>query len=180
MRTEVSRPFLMTLLGVLPLACSGTETPEAIAQRCDALYESFEPTADVSFARDVMPIFQAQCNQSPCHGGSSPVGAQADLWLGPKTGKTLTDEDLAFIVQGLVDVESLAAAGTALVREGKPRDSFLMLKIDDCQDHPGLSCELEGELGGPCGTAMPLDLPELEEKQKAIVRSWIALGARND
>jgi hypothetical protein len=101
------------------------------------------------------------------------------LWLGPKKDEEPSEEDVEFVYRSLIDVESLAVPGIALVRAERPRDSFLMLKLDDCHKHPNLECALdENTLGGPCGAVMPVLVPQLSKEERAIVRSWIAQGAK--
>jgi hypothetical protein len=168
------------LCGLALVSCSAAETDagEDIAERCDALYADFKPEGDPSFKDEILPIFQLNCALSLCHSGK-PENIQADLWLGPKKDEEPSDEDIEFVHRSLIDIESLAVPGIALVRPERPRDSFLMLKLDDCHNHPNLECALdEDTMGGPCGAVMPVLVPQLSKDERALVRSWIAQGAK--
>jgi hypothetical protein len=174
------RTLRALLCGLALVSCSEAETDSGggIAERCDALYAGFKPKGDPSFKDDVLPLFQVNCALSLCHSGKA-EGIQADLWLGPKKDEEPSEADVELVYRSLIDVESLAVPGIALVRPERPRDSFLMLKLDNCHNHPNLQCALdEDTLGGPCGAVMPVLVPQLSKEDRATVRSWIAQGAK--
>lgn len=134
-------------------------------------YCSFTPTGNISFADDVMPIFEASCNSTNCHG--SPSTPDADLYLGSASGN---DEDTILEVYGeLVNVDGFNALGMFRVKPGDPENSWLMVKLDG-----DMSCPRAAPFcAGSCGQRMPrgagaMPLPDSELN---IIRSWIANGA---
>jgi hypothetical protein len=141
---------------------------------CDQMYVSFRPEGKPTFQKDVLPVLRESCTAGICHGGT-PSEAQGQLWLGRPSDKELSDEETEFIYDSLVDVQAVAAPKLALVRQDRPRDSWLMLKIDSCLDHPELECVLEEDPA--CGERMPNIGDELPEATRALIRSWIATGA---
>lgn len=148
------------------------------SERCDALYEDFSASEERTFVTDVLPVMQERCNLGPCHGGDGPDDAAGELWLGRGPDEAMSDKETDFVYRSLIDVESVAAPGLALVRPGKPEDSFFMLKLDDCQDFVGVDCVLDAdEWGTSCGEVMPLLSDQLSATTLEVIRSWIASGA---
>jgi len=134
-------------------------------------------TPTVSFAADVFPIFAVSCNEQLCHG--SATGARADLYLGPATEAS---REQINGVHADLQRASLTAPELMLVAPGDPRHSFMMLKIDGCQNSLGLDCEAEPNLcRADCGDPMPPlprdEYPSLSNDQKDTIRRWIAQGA---
>lgn len=126
----------------------------------------------VSFESDVAPVLQANCAIATCHRRGSNAGG---LGLGPTPFEEspLTPPSLDEIHATLLG----AATGTPdipYVTAGDPQRSFLMLKIDGCQDSFGLDCSV---LGGDCGNQMPRNSPPLEPEESEPIRIWIAQGA---
>lgn len=113
------------------------------------------PPDSISLARDVQPIFTANCALSGCHAGSSPVLGQ-NLSAG-----------LAYA--SIVNVPAQEAPGFFRVRPSLPDSSYLVHKIEGTQ----------GELGGS-GGRMPLGAPPLSVAEIATIRAWIAAGAPNN
>lgn len=138
----------------------------------------------VSFASDVMPIFQTSCNDGLCHGDRT--RARADLWLGPEEGEVSAD-DLETIVDTLTGKTSELNGDLRNVVPSDWESSFLMHKVDGCQNDLGLECD-EAELDTsavceePCGDGMPQDddLYPLTDAQRNTIRAWIAQGAENN
>lgn len=152
---------------------SGPTTGSGGCSSVDGCYDycAFTPTGNISFADDVMPIFEANCNSTSCHG--SPSTPDADLFLGSASDN---DEDTILEVYGeLVNVDGYNALGMFRVKPGDPENSWLMVKLDGDMSCPQAQPFCAGSCGQrmPRGTgAMPLSDGELD-----IVRSWIANGA---
>lgn len=169
--------YLVDGLGTDVGGQSGVDGPPLVIDSCASFYERFEPTADVSFQDDLVPILQKNCNGSSCHGGDY-ERAQAGLWLGPGEDATPTAEDLWFVYRSLIDIQSTVAPGLALVRGGNAAESYFMRKLDDCHDPEGLECALDPKLyGAPCGVMMPVLSTALSAEERGLFRSWIQNGA---
>ncbi len=106
---------------------------------------------EVSFSRQIQPIFDGSCALANCHGSQ---GARADL--------TLT-ADMAY--GELVNVPSSQNNQWIRVVPFKPDESLVYLKLT--QDRP------------PVGQKMPPG-GGLSADQIALVRDWIRQGARNN
>lgn len=132
-------------------------------------YCSFTPTGGVSFADDVMPIFEAHCNATTCHGSLS--APDADLYLGSASGN-----DAATIVEvyaELVNWDAYNAPGMVRVDPGDPANSWLMVKLDGDMSCP----QAQPFCAGSCGQRMPRGDPPLPAAQLDVIRSWIMNGA---
>lgn len=124
-----------------------------LAPRCSN--EDSDPDNDVSFARDVLPIF---------FGEAGPVGCTCHL---------ATDEMPIGLDQSGLDLSSyttLREGGqnslTTIVIAGAPCDSVLWRKISPGPDF---------------GSRMPFDGPPfLEERTIQLISDWIAEGARDN
>lgn len=118
---------------------------------CTAAKESAdspEVAADPTLEQDVQPLFDANC--VTCHSGASP---SATLSLAP--GESLTD----------LQQPSTEVSRMVLLEPGSPTSSYLMYKIYGTHQSVGGS-----------GTAMPPQLPLLEEDQQ-VIEAWILAGA---
>lgn len=154
------------------------------ADTCPADVTDADLETPVSFATDVMPIFQTSCNDNLCHGDRT--RAQADLWLGPEEGDVSAD-DLETIVNTLTGKTSELNGDLRNVVPGEWESSFLMHKVDGCQNDLGLDCD-ESQLastavcGEACGDGMPQDedLYPLNDTDRNTIRAWIAQGAENN
>lgn len=155
------------------------------ADTCPPDTSGVDLTTPVSFRNDIyQPIFQRTCNAITCHGAeNTPAGG---LWLGQRTGEP-SEELLESIVSHLLEPSATAPA-MKNVEPGKPEESFLMLKVDGCQDRAGLSCTVQERAlcNTPCGDAMPqlVEPPDeafpLPIEQRHAIRAWIAQGAQNN
>jgi hypothetical protein len=174
--------FGLCLAGLsLPPGCSGEEAPKAESDECRLHCPSttgvdlMSPT--VSFSTEVMPIFEKNCTEQLCHGNAE--GPRAELYLGPAEGAT--ESDVALVYADLKR-PSKTAASLMLVEPGNPEQSFMMLKVDGCQNTSGLNCAPEPNLcRSECGDPMP-PLPRdtyvpLDDEAKLTLRRWIAQGA---
>lgn len=144
-------------------------------------YASYVPYPDITFSVDVMPLLQRHCNDAICHGGL-PSEAKAKLWLGTPEGELATAEVRQLVLSQLVSIRSLTEPNVGLVIPRKPAESFLMLKLDGCQNDPSFQCTPQPTpiSNEPCGDRMPQGADALGETELDMFRSWIALGARND
>jgi hypothetical protein len=126
---------------------------------------SFDPsTPAVSFSRDVMAVFTQSCAFSTCHG--SGVGPANGVFLG---------RDAPKVHAAIVGVAGAELPSMPFVTPGKPRESYLMRKID------GSQCALDAQCtGGSCQGSMPKNSDLLDPATRDIVRRWIAQGAKND
>jgi CHRD domain len=121
--------------------------------------ESFlaDPTsaAEISFAKEIQPIFAANCALAGCHAGNS-----------PQQGMNLAAGQ-AFA--NIVGVKSKEAPDLNRVQPGDPQKSYLWHKINGTQ----------GTVGGS-GARMPLAKAPLPDDQLAKIRQWIEQGAKNN
>lgn len=152
---------------------AGSTTGSGGCSSVDGCYDycAFTPTSNISFADDVMPIFEAKCNSASCHG--SPSTPDADLFLGNASGN---DEDTILEVYGeLVNVDGSNALGMFRVDPGDPENSWLMVKLDGDMSCP----QAQPFCAGSCGQRMPrgAGAMPLPDSELDIIRSWIANGA---
>lgn len=105
-----------------------------------------------SFQRDVAPLLKFRC--AACHLTGEEGGAMA---LHPRAAYA-----------ALVGVRSLESP-LARIKPGAPDESYLVHKIQGTQV----------EVGGG-GLRMPADGEPLTAAEIAMIRAWIAAGARND
>jgi hypothetical protein len=132
---------------------------------------SFNPSSPVvSFASDVLPIFQASCGFLTCHGAVT--GSQAGMYLG--TNGAPVDANGSLVYANLVGVASTDLPSMLRVDPGDPANSFLLHRIDDD------ACTLPGCTTTECSELMPQGGQQLPEANLLAVRAWIAQGAVND
>ncbi len=136
-------------------------------------YEDVSGT--VSFKDDVVPIFQASCNFSVCH-GSNIAQPKGNLALGPESGATLAQSDVDEVHANIVGVDAQKAS-FKLVVASDPGASWLLAKMEYqdftlCED---LACD-----GTNCGDSMPLNSELLPEATRNTIAAWIKAGAPNN
>jgi hypothetical protein len=119
-------------------------------------------TKEVSFQRDVIPIFQTSCAFSSCHSSQNMNG----VYLGVK-GKTT---DGQAIRTALLDQKSKAITSMPYVTPSNPTESFLLRKLDG--DLCNLSCTND-----KCGERMPKGGDALDAEKLQTIESWIQSGA---
>jgi Lamin Tail Domain len=112
-------------------------------------------TPEISFAKEIQPIFTASCARSGCHGGSRPA---EDMDL---------SEGQAF--DNIVAVPSNEAPDLNRIEPGDPDKSYLLHKLRGTQRSAGGS-----------GSRMPLGGRALADDQIARIRQWIEQGAKNN
>jgi hypothetical protein len=156
------------------VACSGSDSPnggdggssgQCVAYQLPSGTDLKNP--QVSFALQVIPIFQKNCSYGSCHGSQQfPIlgdfgGNDADVGTDPNA-----------IKKNLVNVPSQIHKSMLIVKPGDPTNSFLMRTMDG--DHCLLSADCKNN---DCGAQMPNDRPVLSEEERMFVRRWIAQGA---
>lgn len=126
-----------------------TTSSGMIFPECEAV------TQPVSFANDVVPIFQTRCATAGCHTGSLPDGG---MNLGADTAHEAT-----------VNHATKSCSGDRIrVIPGDPAESYLWDKIQNT------------DLCGTSGKMPPSGKPQLTAEQKAIITAWICGGAALD
>jgi hypothetical protein len=120
-----------------------------------------EPDRDVSFASEVMPLFQTSCAFVSCHGSPSKNNG-IYLGSGGADGAGASEARAALL-------EVAPSASMPFVTPGKPDRSFLIRKLDG--DFCGLTCE------GGCGERMPKGGAALAPAALTTIATWIANGA---
>jgi hypothetical protein len=135
-------------------------------------------TPSVSFAADIVPIFQPSCAiaGSTCHGTTDVATTQMRPYLGNFDGGT----DASAVVQGLVGVTSNEDPTMVTVVAGDPGNSYLMHKLDGDQCTLASACASSKTQYTDCGLQMPYSSPPLDEPTRDIIRRWIAQGAKNN
>jgi hypothetical protein len=149
-------------------------------------------SASVSFQRDVVPLFAANCTSGTiCHGQMNQPGVE-NLYLGPSaSGGANGPSDLATIYAGLVGMKSVEDPSMDIVTAGDLEQSFLWHKIEgDENSDPTVVSGCAPQASGPnpcsdcvpaapCGVQMPLG-NALEPSAICILQNWITQGAMNN
>lgn len=133
---------------------------------------------NVSFKNDLVPALQRNCNDAPCHG--SPRGSGADLYLSEPAPAVV---DPGAMLARLVGVPSKTAPALHLVEPGDPARSFLVAKVEGCQENFGFSCTRQARASagsGPCGDTMPQGQRPLCNRERELLRLWILAGAKDN
>jgi hypothetical protein len=146
-------------------ADSGGADPSSsscVAHTRPATSTTTSAAANVSFQRDVIPIFQASCAFSACHSSTNMNG----VYLGVK-GRT---HDASAIRAALLEQKSKGVASMPYVTPTNPSESFLLRKLD------GDFCNLECT-NDKCGDRMPKGGDSLSADQLQTVETWIKNGA---
>lgn len=123
-------------------------------------YGSFVP-APVSFRDDVLPLVQAECAR--CHDDP--------------TASTYYGADGAVVYDKLLNGEPRQAPHLRFVAPGDPLHSYMIAKIE--YSNPGGTCSAVRCSEPGCDLPAPPDRA-LSETQRAVLRSWVLLGARDD
>ena len=123
--------------------------------RCVDLTRPPITPAPVSFSGEVQPIFSARCAIPFCHSGAVPTQG-----LDLSAGRSYA---------GIVNRPSTERPGLKIVDAGAPDMSYLEWKIGGAPLGQSI-----------VGSPMPLTGGPLSAAERAIIRRWIAEGARDD
>jgi hypothetical protein len=125
----------------------------------------------ISFKTEVMPIFNANCGASNCHGDGT--SSQGNLFLGSETAK---GSDASMVRSGLVAKDGIEMTMMPLVTAGDPAKSYLMHKLDGDQCLYNEHCANKtclAEMPSGLGHALPV-------ANRDTIRRWIAQGAHDN
>jgi hypothetical protein len=138
---------------------------------CPRVEQPFE--REVSLASDLVPFFSVTCAFDGCHNERS---REAGLFLGLNFADGTPDEAMR---REIWDSLLAPATTTALPRVAplEPERSFLLLKVQGCQNEVGLSCPASAA-GPSCGARMPALSDPLSDDRRAMLSRWIADGAK--
>lgn len=138
---------------------------------CPRVEQPFD--REVSFASDLVPFFSVTCAFDGCHNERS---REAGLFLGLNFADGSPDEAMR---REIWDSLLAPATTTDLPRVAplEPERSFLLLKVQGCQNEVGLSCPAS-TAGPSCGARMPALSDPLSDDRRAMLSRWIADGAK--
>jgi hypothetical protein len=178
---------VLVFLGAVcaPFGCSdsgtggggGAECAEIGADGCFDIECFTPPSAPISFAADVLPIFEQSCSLSAaCHGNpTSPNGASGyQPYLG-EVNPEMTPSDVELIFSVNVGQDAVGSPNLKIVDPGKPETSYLMKKMDGDLTCGALQC-----VSGDCKDSMPQGSGILPRETRDVVRGWILAGAENN
>ena len=183
---SIGKSCLIALSCVLAVfACSSSDDDggddNSKCAGCPFDYTGFDPNAGgtVSLQNDVMPILARACNLSTsCHKGLA--GGRGSLSMGPNRSalaQGVSAPDL-MTIHGAILAASVTAPSVARVAPGDPANSFLMMKMDGCQDQVAPCMVQTGAMSnGVCGDLMPQGSSLLDCDERDVIRRWIAQGA---
>jgi hypothetical protein len=153
-----------------------TSTTDAGDAGCQAYTSDADlTTPTVSFAGEILPVFQQSCGiaGSTCHGSPTVVGRP---FLDYPDGGA----DAAAVLSGIVGQPSTENPQMDNVKAGDPANSFLMHKLDGDQCTLASACAKGNSPYPDCGQSMPFSSPLLDPSQRDTIRRWIAQGANNN
>jgi hypothetical protein len=140
--------------------------------------------ADISATKPTGGVFRRACAASSCHDENRPI---ANLFVAPPAKDAMTDMPIMLTAEhvsrflGTTD-GVLRMSGTApmpLVDPGKPWNSFLMRKLDNCFTDIASQCTPIDPGPPPCGESMPASAGMLlGADERDLVRRWIFQGAK--
>lgn len=179
--------FISALFAVVPTlgiagGCGSSSDDDDSAIACPFDYTTYTPASDPSFKDDVVPLLQRACNLRTCHGGGF-ENSRADLYTGLSLSSGPPEQsELDQIHAMMLLAPSTTTNNMPRVTPGDPANSFLMVKIDGCQNFRGLTCTAQSGAvsDGVCGDDMPQSQPALPDSEKNVFRDWIAMGAKNN
>lgn len=139
----------------------------------DCILELGTGEGAVSFEQDLMPFFSVTCAFGGCHDGLSRL---AGLYLGPNFTDPVADEATRREVHASLLAPASTTRDLPRVTPFEPARSFLVLKINGCQNHANLSCNGTAA-NAPCGARMPALSDPLPAASRSLIARWIAAGA---
>lgn len=149
----MTRISLIAVCALLLAACVLDEPDVGPPLREACVNADSDPDTDVSYTRDIVPIFEAMPGGClSCHAPNAPTPLGYEIsGLDLSTYQTLRSGG--------------QNSGTDIVIAGQPCDSYLVLKVTD---------------GVPFGARMPLSGAPLDDVKIQLIRDWIAEGALDD
>ncbi len=159
------------------------------ADTCPPDVTGVDLTTPVSFRTDVYePFLRQSCGElAGCHGATN--GSAANLYLG-KAAVGLTDAEITALVAQLTTAPSEIAPTARNVVPGNWQESFMMAKLDGCQNDAGFTCNAESShlvisfCKEACGDGMPASEASFATGSSRPmvdkVRAWIAQGAQDN
>jgi hypothetical protein len=147
------------------LACSADEpgAAEGDLATCQAHAEPKAKPANymrqVSFSKEVLPVFQASCAFASCHGSQNLNG----IFLGARSSPTK-------IREALLAQPPKSTGAMPYVTPSDPERSYLLRKLD------GNFCDITCT-DGRCGERMPKGGDPIATEERQLVADWIAAGA---
>jgi hypothetical protein len=144
-------------------------------------------TPTISFAKDVLPVFQHSCVFSGCHQNTSGnleyLGDNFDLdtdggYIGPSgfDAATYPQSYAKKVYDGIVDASTIENPSMVFVKPGDPANSYTMRKMDGDLCSLPTQCPAQNSLWtanyaggqenptpGPCGVSMPKDQALLDQ-----------------
>lgn len=168
------RYFNVFSIACLPVAlslaaCSAKEDPPAGCFSFD--YANYMASTTPTLDANVMPIFVTCAVAVSCHGG----GAHPPNLGGMQNGAPVSS---ATVKTGLLNVDSTEVPLMKYVVPGKPKDSYLMRKVESPNPGCGLMCTPPVGVANGCSTRMPSGVDEpLPAAQVTTIRDWIKSGA---
>lgn len=125
----------------------------------------------------MLPL-QRNCSDAPCHGNRNDSGGAFYL-SEPSPAAVNASEMLARMVR----VASKTAPSVPLIEPGDPTHSFLVAKIEGCQDSLNFTCTAQpraSATSGACGDTMPQGQRPLCNQERSLLRLWILAGAQDN
>lgn len=148
----------------------------------DAGCQAYTSDADltmptVSFANQIMPVFQASCGiaGATCHGNPN-VASMGRPFLDYPDGGA----NAGMVLAAIVGKPSTEDPQMDVIKAGDPANSFLMHKLDGDQCTLAAACAKGGSPYPDCGLQMPYSSPPLDQATRDTIRRWIAQGASNN
>jgi hypothetical protein len=182
----VKKKDLMRIIRTL-LSTAGVLAPALVAGCSSSSSASgHDEGATVSFATDVMPIFQQSCALAVCHGQPNNATVE-NLYLGDATNNT--PDVIARVYEGIVGVPSLEDPPMNVITASSTADSYLSFKLQGQQDQLSAQCARAAASCAdcaeptPCGSFMPFGGTLFSQEsplQFATIQRWIAQGAKNN
>lgn len=162
-------PFLAAFVSsIASAACSSSPSTKT----------TVTPPANVSFANDVIPVFQANCTMSQvlCHGSTTDptMSMQPRPFLGAPFG-TPDMPTLQAIHDGIVNTKSAEDPTMNYVTPSDTSNSYLFYKISATQGSLMALCSTVTD--PPCGLSMPYTGGSISSQDLATIQGWIEQGA---
>jgi hypothetical protein len=125
--------------------------PDPSQTRCESTFDTTAVRATVRFRAEIAPMLERNgCTEAGCHGG---IIASSNY---------VADTHEGLMMPG----EEARAMGLCAVKPGMPDSSYIVWKVEG---RPEIQ-----------GARMPKGQPPLSAQDLALLRQWVAEGARNN